>query len=93
MFAELQAVEWLGDANGSRRVAHDFGVTITTSAGHLGRRFAEIVEVDDDGDVRRWVWNVLVRDGDGATSAFEVEPASNSVLIRQWARMGPAPSA
>ena len=45
-----------------------------------------------DGDVRRWVWNVLVPEGVGATWAFEIEPARDGVLIRQWGRMGPDPS-
>ena len=31
-------------------------------------------------------------DGVSATWAFEVEPASDGVLIRQWGRMGPGPS-
>ena len=49
----------------------------------------EVVEVEDQ---RRWVWNVLGNDGPIATWGFEVEPASDGVLIRQWARMGPQPS-
>ncbi len=88
---ELQAVEWLGDADrvrvGARFRGHNHNDALGTWDADC-----EIVEVDDDGDVRRWVWNVLVRDGVGATWAFEVEPASDGVLIRQWARMGPAPS-
>jgi hypothetical protein len=38
------------------------------------------------------VWNVIGPDGVGATWGFEVEPASDGVLIRQWGRMGPGPS-
>ena len=49
----------------------------------------EVVEVDEG---RRWVWNVIGPDGPTATWAFEVEPTSDGVLIRQWARMGPGPS-
>jgi hypothetical protein len=49
----------------------------------------EIVEVDQG---RRWVWNVIGPEGVSATWAFEVEPASDGALIRQWARMGPGPS-
>ena len=41
---------------------------------------------------RRWVYNVVGPDGASATWAFEVEPTSDGVLIRQWARMGPGPS-
>ena len=57
-----------------------------------GQTECEVVEVDDEGDIKRWVWNVLAGDGVGATWAFEVEPTRDGVLIRQWARMGPAPS-
>ena len=49
----------------------------------------EVVEVEDQ---RRGVWNVLAADGIGATWGFEVEPASDGVLIRQWGRMGPGTS-
>ena len=52
----------------------------------------EVVEVRRDGDIRRWVWNVLAGEGVGSTWAFEVEPTRDGVLIRQWGRMGPAPS-
>ena len=46
----------------------------------------EVVEVEDQ---RRWVWNVIGLDGVGATWGFEVEPASDGALVRQWGRMGP----
>lgn len=49
----------------------------------------EVVEVEDQ---RRWVWNVLGIEGIAATWGFEVEPASDGVLIRQWARLGPGTS-
>jgi hypothetical protein len=38
------------------------------------------------------VYNVTGSEGVSATWAFEVEPASDGVLVRQWARMGPGPS-
>jgi hypothetical protein len=38
------------------------------------------------------VYNVIGPEGVSATWAFEVEPASDGVLVRQWARMGPGPS-
>ena len=86
--SELQAVEWLGDAD-----------RVTVGARFRGRNkhqafgdwetVCEVVEVDDQ---RRWVWNVIGPDGVGATWGFEVEPASDGVLIRQWGRMGPGPS-
>ncbi len=49
----------------------------------------EVVELEDQ---RRWVYDVVGPDGTSATWAFEVEPASDGVLIRQWGRMGPGPS-
>ncbi|BBZ20845.1 hypothetical protein MGAD_51800 [Mycolicibacterium gadium] len=38
------------------------------------------------------MWNVLGIEGIAATWGFEVEPASDGVLIRQWARLGPGTS-
>ena len=38
------------------------------------------------------MYDVVGPDGASATWAFEVEPTSDGVLIRQWARMGPGPS-
>jgi hypothetical protein len=49
----------------------------------------EVVEVEDE---RRWVYNVIGPGGISATWAFEVERASDGVLVRQWGRMGPGPS-
>ena len=49
----------------------------------------EVVEVEDQ---RRCLWNVFGPEGVGATWGFEVEPASDGALIRQWARLGPGPS-
>jgi hypothetical protein len=79
----LEAVEWLGDANsvtlGARfrgRNKHEaFGAWETRVRGHRGRRRAS------SGVERHRT------DGVGATWAFEVEPASHGVLIRQWARI------
>ncbi|MCW2654552.1 MAG: hypothetical protein QOE41_2193 [Mycobacterium sp.] len=55
----------------------------------VGTAWELVAEVENE---RRWVWNVVGTNGVSATWAFEVEPASEGVLIRQWARMGPAPS-
>jgi Polyketide cyclase / dehydrase and lipid transport len=89
--AELQSVEWVGERDrvcvGARFRGHNRHDALGTWDTEC-----EVVEVSDDGAVRRWVWNVLAADGVGATWAFEVEPARDGVLIRQWARMGPAPS-
>lgn len=86
--SELQAVEWVDGAStvevGARFRGHNkheaFGEWATV---------CEVVEVEDE---RRWVYNVTGPEGVSATWAFEVEPSSDGVLIRQWARMGPGPS-
>jgi len=88
---ELQSVEWLGDDDRVRVGARFRGRNHNDALG-TWEADCEVVEVEDSGDVRRWVWNVLVPDGVGATWAFEVEPSSDGALVRQWARMGPDPS-
>jgi hypothetical protein len=87
---EVQAVQWLTEP-GVRVGGRFRGRNHNTALGTWETE-CEIVEVDDTGDCRRWVWNALVPDGVGATWAFEVEPTSDGALIRQWARMGPDPS-
>ena len=85
---ELTAIEWLdGDrvAVGNRFRGHNahpaIGQWTTESV---------VVEVEDG---RRWVWAVLGTDGHpAATWGFEVEPDRNGTLLRQWGRIGPAPS-
>ena len=85
---ELQSVEWLGDADGVRVGARFRGSNEHAALGSWQTE-CEVVEVEDE---RRWVWNVIGPEGISATWAFEVEPASDGVLIRQWARLGPGPS-
>jgi Polyketide cyclase / dehydrase and lipid transport len=86
--AELQAVEWLDEA-GRVEVGARFRGRSSHEALGDWETVCEVVEVEDN---RRWVWNVVTSQGVSSTWAFEVEPASDGVLIRQWARMGPAPS-
>lgn len=86
--AELQAVEWLDEA-GRVEVGARFRGRSSHEALGDWETVCEVVEVEDN---RRWVWNVVSSQGVSSTWAFEVEPASDGVLIRQWARMGPAPS-
>ena len=88
---ELQAAQWLGDADRVQVGARFKGRNHNEAIG-VWEVECEIVEVEDQGDVRRWVWNVLADDGVGASWGFEVEPASEGVLVRQWGRMGPAPT-
>jgi hypothetical protein len=86
--AELQSVEWLDDADGVQVGARFRGRSQHDAFGSW-ETVCEVVEVEDQ---RRWVWNVIGPDGVGATWGFEVDPASDGVLIRQWGRMGPGPS-
>jgi hypothetical protein len=86
--SELQSTEWLGDADGVEVGARFRGCNEHAAMGSWQTE-CEVVEVVEE---RRWVWNVMGPEGPSATWAFEVEPASDGVLIRQWARMGPGPS-
>jgi len=86
--SELQGVEWLGSSDGVAVGARFRG---TNQHDALGAWQTECVVVEVD-DGHRWVWNVMGPEGVSATWGFEVEPASDGVLIRQWARMGPGPS-
>lgn len=86
--SELDAAEWLGDADGVALGARFRGRNSHDSLGTWETE-CEVVDVEER---RRWVWNVRGSEGVSATWAFEVEPASDGVIIRQWARLGPAPS-
>lgn len=86
--AELQSVDWLDGANRVEVGARFRGRNRNDTMGDW-ETVCEVVEVEDE---RRWVWNVHGYDGPIASWGFEVEPASDGVLIRQWARMGPSPS-
>ncbi len=86
--SELESVEWVGDAQGVEIGARFRGRNSHEALGDWAT-VCEVVEVEEE---RRWVYNVIGPDGVSATWGFEVEPASDGVLIRQWARMGPGPS-
>jgi hypothetical protein len=89
--AELQSVQWVAPAD---RVA--VGARFRGSNQHeaLGtwETECEIAEVAEGPTVRRWTWNVIGPEGVSATWGFEVEPASDGALVRQWMRMGPGRS-
>jgi hypothetical protein len=85
---QLQAVEWVDDANAVEVGARFRGRNKHEAFGDWAT-VCEVVEVEDQ---RRWVYNVIGPESVSATWAFEVEPASDGVLVRQWARMGPGPS-
>lgn len=86
--AELQSVEWLDGADGVALGARFRGRNRNDAIGEW-ETVCEVVEVEDQ---RRWVWDVLGQGGAVATWGFEVDPTSDGVLIRQWARVGTAPS-
>ncbi len=86
--AELHSVEWLGGAT-EVRVGNRFRGRNSNATVGDWETTCEIVEVERQ---RRWVWNVLGYDGPVASWGFEVEPTSDGVLIRQWARIGPGRS-
>jgi len=85
---ELEAVEWLDGADHVAVGARFTGRNRHEAFGEW-ETVCEIVEVEPG---RRWVWNVVHPAGVGATWGFEVEPASNGSLVRQWGRMGPGAS-
>ncbi|MBF6212743.1 SRPBCC family protein [Nocardia puris] len=85
---EVESVEWIAPAD---RVAP--GARFRGSNRHeaLGawQTECEVVEVEPE---RRWVYDVHGPDGVGATWGFEIDPARDGVIVRQWARMGPGSS-
>lgn len=85
---ELEAVEWLDDADHVELGARFRGRNQHDAMGEWETE-CEVIEVDDE---RRWVWEVRGPKGISATWGFEVEPARTGVIVRQWARMGPDPS-
>jgi hypothetical protein len=89
--SELQAVEWLDGADAVEVGARFRGRNNHEAMGDWST-ICEVTEVEADEDQRRWVYNVAGPEGAVATWGFEVEPASDGVLVRQWARMGPGPS-
>ena len=85
---ELRAVRWLGDAD-AVRVGARFRGTNHNDALAPGKPTARSSKVEDQGDVRRWVWNVLVPDGVGATWGLRGRTGPRGVLIRQWGQWDP----
>ncbi|MFB8275078.1 SRPBCC family protein [Nocardia colli] len=86
---ELTSVQWEGTSNRVEPGARFRGRNDHPALGSW-ETVCEVVEVEPQ---RRWVWRVLGPDnGTSATWAFEIDPAREGVIVRQWARMGPAPS-
>lgn len=87
---ELQSVQWL---DGASEVAVGARFQGNNSNPHIGEwsTVSRIVEVDPG---RRLVWQIEGAPGMDApaTWAFEIDPASTGIILRQWARIGPGPS-
>lgn len=86
--AELTSVEWLDGADHVSVGARFRGHNAHPALGEWSTD-AVVTEVIDG---RRWTWDVHAFEGTGATWAFEIEPASSGVIVRQWGRMGPGRS-
>ncbi|MDH6281494.1 SRPBCC family protein [Prescottella agglutinans] len=81
---ELQRVEWLDGATGVAVGARFRGYNANPQMGEWHTE-PEIVEVEDG---RRWVWCVGPVEAPVAVWGFEVEPAGDGVVVRQWAKAG-----
>ncbi len=84
---ELQDVEWVdGDADSPPAVGRRFrGRNVNDGMGEWTTE-STVVEVEP---LRRFVWDVIVNDETSCRWAFEVDPTSDGVILRQWGRMGP----
>ena len=86
--SELQEVVWLDGATGVEVGNRFQGKNRHESLGEWATECV-VVEVEPE---RRWVWEVHGPEGVMARWGFEVDPGRNAVTVRQFARMGPAPS-
>jgi hypothetical protein len=82
---ELQEARWLDGATEPVVGARFEGRNVNE---HLGEwtTTCTVVEVEPE---RRWAWTVGEPGAEWSTWGFEVDPASDGVIVRQWFRMGP----
>lgn len=85
---ELERVEWLGAA---REVAVGSRFRGVNRNEHYGEWATECVVTEVE-ERARWTWDVMHGEEVSTSWGFEVEPARDGVLVRQWVRMGPGPS-
>lgn len=85
---ELQSVAWVDGAESVEVGARFRGVNRNDNMGEWTTECV-VTEVEPG---RRWVWDVVRPEGVLATWGFEVDPGREAVTVRQWARMGLAPS-
>jgi len=82
---ELQRVEWLDGASEVAPGARFRGYNENAELGQW-QTDATIVDVEDG---RRWVWSVGPADAEPwAYWGFEVDPARDGSIVRQWAKIG-----
>ncbi|MFT3661181.1 MAG: SRPBCC family protein [Gordonia sp. (in: high G+C Gram-positive bacteria)] len=82
---ELQGIEWLDGATAVAVGARFRGRNSNDALGEW-HTVSTVIEVEEG---RRWVWAVGPDDDEPwAYWAFEVEPARDGCLVRQWARIG-----
>ncbi|TDZ99797.1 SRPBCC family protein [Mycobacteroides salmoniphilum] len=85
---ELINVQWL---DGADKVA--VGARFKGTDGGDGSQWDTVSVITEVEPESRCVWNVVSEGGTYAASwGFEVEPASDGVIVRQWGRLGPGPS-
>lgn len=85
---ELRAVRWLDGATSPTVGARFEGDNANDALGEWTTT-CTVTEVEPG---RRWVYDVGTAEGAWSTWGFEVDPASDGVIVRQWVRMGPARS-
>ncbi|TCN50094.1 polyketide cyclase/dehydrase/lipid transport protein [Rhodococcus sp. SMB37] len=81
---ELQRVEWLDGADGVAVGAKFRGYNHSPQMGEWHTE-PEVTEVEDG---RRWVWRVGPAEAPIAFWGFEVDPAADGAVVRQWAKVG-----
>jgi hypothetical protein len=86
--SELLAAQWVGEAAGPCVGARFTGRNHHPAIG-TWETTSVVAECDPD---RCFAWNVETADGIAASWRFELEPEGSGTRLRQWARMGPAPS-
>lgn len=80
---ELQRVEWLDGASEVSVGAQFRGHNQSDQLGQWHTE-SEVVEVEDG---RRWAWRVGPVEAPIALWGFEVDPAEDGAIVRQWAKM------
>jgi uncharacterized protein YndB with AHSA1/START domain len=86
--AELQEAHWLDGVEGAAPGARFVGRSRHPSAGEWETTCVVTVAEPD----RSFRWAVGDPDHPSASWGFELEPEGSGVRLRQWARLGPAPS-